>query len=131
MSRLKKIVAAVMAAATVSALSVSAFADYAHPEFSFNLNAHRTAYSSPADKQDNLNYAMANCKEGNIDSTAYMWLSVVDANTYGQVSGEVKATSLNNYRLDYYSGKYSNGSSYRLRGKTEAYGAYVKGKWDP
>lgn len=131
MSKLKKVVAALLATATVGTLSVSAFADYAHPEFDFNLNRFNLGFSKAAVKQDSYNYAMANCKEGNINSTSYILLSVVPSNTTNKVSNEIMVTSLSNYRLDYRAGKYSENSSYRLRGETDEYGAYVSGKWDP
>ncbi len=133
MSKLKKVVVALMAAATVGTLGVSAFAAYAHPEFKFDLDKYGISYSDPAQKQDDLGYAMANCKEGTISSTAYMWLSVETSDMITNVAGDVKATGLNNYMLTYRSGEYGAKKDlyYRLCGQTDAYGVYVKGKWDP
>lgn len=132
MSKLKKVVAALMATTTIASMSITAFAvDYDSPDFKFNLGKRSTTYSAAVSKQDSLNYAMANCREGNIDSTAYIWLSVYSDVVGNRISNEVKATYLNNYRLDYYSGEYWNGRKCKLCGKTDAYGAYVKGNWDP
>lgn len=132
MSKLKKVVATLMATAAIASMSVTAFAvDYDSPDFNFNLGKYGTTYSAAVYKQDDLSYAKANCREGNIDSTAYIWLSVYSDYTGKRISNEVKATSLYNYQLDYYSGEYWNGRKCKLCGKTDAYGAYVKGNWDP
>lgn len=133
MNKLKKIVAVLIAATTISALSISAFAvDYNHPSFDFNLSANNSQHSYLAKKQDNLDNAKANCKAGNIDSKAYVWLSVKNSN-YIQVSNEEKATGANNtiYTMYYYAGQYKEGNYYCLNARTETYGAYVSGKWDP
>lgn len=132
MSKLKKVVAALMATTTIASMSITAFAvDYDSPDFNFNLGKNSTTYSAAVYKQDSLSYAKANCREGNIDSNAYVWLSVYSDVMGTRISNEVKATTLYNYQLDYYSGEYWNRRKCKLCGKTDAYGAYVKGNWDP
>lgn len=132
MSKLKKVVAALMATTAIASMSVTAFAvDYDSPDFSFNLGKRDTTFSAAVYKQDSLDYAMANCREGNIDSNAYVWLSVYSDVMGTRISNEVKANTLYNYRLDYNSGQYWEGRKCKLCGKTDAYGAYVKGNWDP
>lgn len=132
MSKLKKVVAALMATTTIASMSVTAFAvDYDSPDFNFNLGKYSTTFSPAVYKQDSLSYAKANCREGNIDSNAYIRLSVYSDATGKRISNEVKATSLYNYQLDYFSGEYWNRRKCKLCGKTDAYGAYVKGNWDP
>ena len=134
MSKLKKIVAAIMAATTVATLSVGALAvDYEHYTFEFKLGSYKSAFSTSAKKQDDLNYAKANCKEGNLDSSFYVWLSVYnDANDAPnvRVSYYKKATSLENYQLDYSKVMRKDDKCY-LKAETDTYGAQVKGKWDP
>lgn len=132
MSKLKKVIAALMATTTIASMSITAFAvDYNSPDFKFNLGKYNTTFSEVAKKQDDLSYAKANCREGNIDSTAYIWLSVYSDYTGKRISNEAKATSLYNYQLDYYSGQYWNGRKCKLCGKTDTYVAYVNGNWDP
>ncbi len=132
MSKLKKVVAALMATTTMASLSISAFAvDYDSPDFNFNLGKYGTTYSTAVYKQDSLSYAMANCKEGNVDSTSYIRLSVYSDYTGDRISSEEKVKELKNHQLDYFSGEYWNGRKCKLCGKTDAYGAYVKGNWDP
>lgn len=132
MSKLKKVIAALMATTTIASMSITAFAvDYNSPDFKFNLGKYNTTFSEVAKKQDDLSYAKANCREGNIDSNAYIRLSVYSDATGKRISNEVKATSLYNYQLDYYSGQYWNGRKCKLCGKTDTYVAYVNGNWDP
>ena len=132
MSKLKKVVAALMATTTIASMSITAFAvDYDSPDFNFNLGKFDTTYSAAVEKQDSLSYAKANCREGNIDSTAFIRLSVYSDARRERISNEVKATTLYNYQLDYFFDEYWNHRKCKLCGKTDAYGAYVKGNWDP
>lgn len=131
MSKLKKVVAAIMAAATVGTLSISAFAvDYKNTPFDFNLGQYSNSYSTKAQKQDDLGYAMVNCKEGNVDSTAYIWMYVCRYEKGARVSEYVKITELNNHKFNY-TATCSKNQNFQLYGYTGSYGAYVKGKWDP
>ncbi len=130
MGKLKKIVAVLMAAATVSALSVSAFA-YMSPPFEFNLNKKDSEYTGGEIKEDNLSYARVNCTNGNVDETAYIWLMIHNQKRGDCVSYRQKATDLLNYQIDYYDGENGEGLYYMLHGETDSYGAYLKGRWDP
>lgn len=134
MSKLKKIVATLIAATTVATLSVGAMAaNYEHYAFAFKLGSNKSAFSSAAIKQDDLNYAKANCKEGNLDSSFYVWLSVYDEKNDApntRVSYYKKAKSLENYQLDYTKVMRKNYKCY-LKAETDTYGAQVEGKWDP
>lgn len=132
MSKLKKIVATLMATATVASLSVSAFAvDYKHPGFDFDLGKGGSACTKETIKQDSLDYAMVNCKEGNVDNVAHMWMCIYGSHDMRFVTNSINVTTLNNYRFDYNDGTYAEGWYYQLTGSTDTYSAYVKGKWDP
>ena len=126
MSKLKRIVAAVMAAATVSALSVSAFAEYSHPPFDFDIKGSGYSFSTSAVKEDNQDYAMARCKEGNLTDTRYIQLSVyknaIHSNSYC-ISSKTTAYSAgqdaDNYQINYKSGSVpSKDSTVYLCGET-------------
>ncbi len=139
MSKLKKVVAAVMAAATVNALSVSAFAEYSHPPFDFDIKGSSYSFSDSATKEDNQDYAMARCKEGNLTDSRYIQLSVykraihssyycISYKTPAYSAGQIEDNYQINYKSDSVPNKYS---SVYLCGETGQYSAKVSGKWDP
>lgn len=138
MNKLKKVIAAVMAAATVSALSVSAFAvDYNHYEFDLSPKSGSYAFSPAAEKQDNASYAMARCTGGNVTSTRYVNLSIYKKNTYITsycVADPVPVTSVgepeDNYQINYNVTRGSGSTNY-LCASTGYYAASVEGRWDP
>lgn len=141
MSKLKKVVAALIAAATVSALSISVFAEeYSHPPFNFDLKGSNYAFTEDkSPKEDNQDYAMARCKEGNLTNTRYMTFSVykqkIHLSTYC-VSYKTTAYSAgnaeDNYQINYKSTSLpSKGDELYLCGETGQYSAKASGKWDP
>lgn len=140
MSKLKKVVAALMAAATVGALSISVFAEYSHPPFNFDLTGDNYAFTKDAAaKEDNQDYAMARCKEGNLTDTRYMTFSVYNKKSHlssNCVSYKTTAYSAgnieDNYQINYKSSSLpSKGDGLFLCGETGQYSAKASGKWDP
>lgn len=138
MNKLKRIAAVLAVAATVSALSVSAFAvDYKHYEFDLSPKSGSYAFSAAAEKQDNEDKAMALCTGGDVSSTRYVNLSIYKSSSYNTaycIADPVPVTSVggpeDNYEIKYKVTRGAGSKNY-LCASAGYYAASVKGRWDP
>lgn len=140
MCKIKKIVAGLVAATTISALGVSVFAvDYNHYGFDFSIRNNSYQFSNAAEKQDDLNYAKARCKTGSVSTTNPVKLSVYTARIHAPdnlVSEVIYATEASetdtsvNYPI-YYTITRKNGTKNFLCGASVNYEVTIGGTWDP
>ncbi len=138
MNRFKRFVASAIAVASIGAMSISAFAvDYKHYAFDLSPSSGSYAFSASAEKQDNADYAMARCTDGNVTDTRFVNLSVYKSNSYLTVNCVSEPTPVtcvghedDNYKINYNVTRGAGSKNY-LCASTGYYSASVKGRWDP
>lgn len=135
MTKIKKIVTATIAAATVSAIGLTAYAaDYNH-SFYFDLAWHGGhQFSSAAKKQNERDYAQVNVKTGYVSAESFAYLAVYSNNTSvanNCVSESHKVVDLRReFSLEYTTPRGIDSTNY-LCGMAGYNGAEVNGEWEP
>lgn len=132
MKGVKKLVAGIVAAATMA--SVGAVA-YAH-DYDFDLQTYDhgdEAYTEEAAyKTDTYNYAAIYCLDGYLSQETFAYFSVFNSSKTTMLTNEVKATDCNNSRnTATYKSIPSRTEKIYLRSRTGYYGTRVKGYWIP
>lgn len=138
MASIKKIIAVVAAAVTVSALGVVAFAgtdEYTQNVFDFRL-AGRGQYmwSNVAEKEDNEDYAVVYTTGGYVSSENPVYMSVHKSKSLSssdRLSGSITVTSTSDrYEIDYTTIR--GAGSYNYLYVSSGYNAaQIKGYWLP
>lgn len=138
MASIKKIIAVVAAAATVSALGVVAFAgtdEYTQNDFDFKL-AGRGQYmwTAKAEKEDNEDYAVVYTTGGYVSSENPVYMSVHKSKSLSssdRLSGSITVTSPSDrYEIDYTTIR--GAGSYNYLYVSSGYNAaQIKGYWLP
>lgn len=135
MNKLKKIAAALAAAATVSALGVGAFAAYTDNYFFFDLNGKGdSTWSAKAEKEDNEDYAKLYTTGGYVSSSSPIYVSIYKEKSLtssNQLSKSITITSpKDEYTLTYTTPR-GIGSYCYLHANCGYNGAEVTGYWRP
>ncbi len=136
MRKLKNVIAAAMAAVSISSVAVtaSAYSDY---KFSFNLKSTTGDWASPVagrEKEDNENFARLHADGGYFNNSAYIEVTLYKAqSTYSsnRISGSGRLTSPIQTLDVYYNVTRGAGSKSYLYGVTGVEKAEVSGTWNP
>lgn len=138
MASIKKIIAVVAAAATVSALGVEAFAgtdEYTKNDFDFKL-AGRGQYmwTDKAEKEDNEDYAVVYTTGGYVSSENPVYMSIhksTSLSSSDRLSGSITVTSPSDrYEIDYTTIRGAGSHNY-LYVSSGYNAAQIKGYWLP
>lgn len=132
MNKIKRIFASLMAAATVGAVSISAFA--ADTEYYFNFKTYDYGgedSESAVMKQNQKQYATIKVRGGYVSDTAFAYLSV-HANENGNCVSERKKVTIthDDITLDYTTTR-GNGSYNFLKASSGYHGIQLSGYWIP
>lgn len=135
MTKIKKIVTATIAAATVSAIGLTAYAaDYNH-SFYFKLAWHGGHQFSPsAVKQNELNYARVNAHTGSVTEENFVSFAVFSDNTSVGKNCVSESYRIEDLRREFslrYTTERGKGTYNYLCGFAGYNGATVNGKWEP
>ncbi len=138
MTKIKKLAASILAAASISAMGITSFAaakttSYEDVPYSFNLSPWNATFTSVGTKEDSSvnNYAKVYTEDGNLSNNVYAQFDIFDYNDADLISNTVKATSNNSsYRLDYTEAR-GEGSLNVLRATAGRYSVYSSGYWRP
>lgn len=133
MTKLKTIVATLVATATVSAVGITASAAYSNPPYSFNIGYNSGNWSNAATKEDNTNIVDVHTTGGTVCGQMPMYVT-----TYSLRNLNNKYRETNTGMLDsnddtailYYEGSHSKGSTHYLRGETGNYSITASGYWN-
>lgn len=132
MKKIKTIVASVMAAATVSAMGITASA-YANPGFDFNIGYNSGNWAS-AVKEDTLNTAGVHTTGGTVSAQQPMSVTVysttVANNTYRMTNTKTLTSNKDDCTLTYEKSA-NKDTTYYLRGESGRYSLTAKGYWNP
>lgn len=142
MTKIKKLIVAVAAVATIGALGIGAYAAdesmrqarYINWEFEFDFSQEDVILSPEAVKEDYESYARVHNQSGNIGSNMGVYYTVYTSSGETALSETVRATnSTGTYDLDY-TLPCTYGSNVRLQG--EGSGSYIRniyisGYWNP
>ncbi len=132
MNKLKRIVASVMAAATVSAMGITASA-YSYPPFKFSLGYNSGDFAA-AVKEDTLQTAGVHTTGGTVSAQKPMSVTVystdVANNTYRMTDTKSLTSNSDNCTLTYEITANKN-TTYYLRGESGRYSLTASGTWNP
>lgn len=136
MKKIKNVIAAALAALTVSSVALTASA-YSNYEFTFNLSSISGGWAKPIagrEKEDNANYARLKSTGGYFYNGAYIEVTLYKAqstaSTY-RISGSGRLTSPIQTVDVYYNVTRGAGSKSYLYGVTGVEKAEVAGTWNP
>lgn len=140
MTKIKKIAASILAAASISAMGITSFAattatatDYKDVYYSFSLSPWKSQFISQGVKQDSsgTNYAKVYTEDGNLSDNVYVQFDIFDGYDGNLISETVKATRNNSsYSIDYTESRGENSISV-LRATAGRYSVYSTGYWRP
>lgn len=136
MLKLKRVVASLLATATVSALSIGALAvDYKHWEFDLSPSKGSYQFSGRAEKQDNEDSALIHCESGSVSSARSLTVAVYKAKTFTTsncISTPIAVSDANDkqYYIDYTVDRGAGSINY-LCASAGYYSAKITGHWDP
>lgn len=139
MTKIKKIAASILAAASISAMGITSYAataqttSYKDVDYSFSLSPWKSTFTSVGAKEDSSanNYAKVYTEDGNLSNNVYAQFDIFDYADADLISNTVKATSNNSsYRLDY-TKALGEGSLNVLRATAGRYSVYSTGYWHP
>lgn len=138
--KLKKIIAAMAAAATVSAMGVTAFAAVNDTgSFYFYLNSYESDMSSPVNKSSNASYAKVNVNSSGSITTGHVTLDVCKSGESNITTNTIKVypNGSTKVRTDgtevfYKNGKGGTDDDYYLYAMYGYNGtAEIQGTWEP
>lgn len=135
MTKTKKIIASAIAVACMGTMSMSAFADtYTKRPVKFNLSSNSYAWSSGAEKEDDLDYATLYTEGGYVSTSKPIHVTIYktpNKSNVNRVSETVKVTSPSDkYRINYTTHR-GTGSYNYLLAETGYYSAEISGYWYP
>lgn len=130
--KIKTIVASVMAAATVSAMGITASA-YSNPDFDFEIGYNSGDWDA-AVKEDTLQTAGVHTNGGTVSAQKPMSVTIYSSqvanNTYRMSNSKTLTSNSDNCTLTYE--KTANkDTTYYLRGESGRYSLTATGYWNP
>lgn len=133
MNKLKRIIVALAATATVSTVGISASAN-SNPTYDFNIGYNNGCWSKGATKEDNYNMVDVQTTGGTVCGQMPMYVTTY---SYPNTSNRYRKTNTDMLKSNddscilYYEGSYQKGDTYYLRGESGYYSMTAKGYWNP
>lgn len=136
MNKPKKIISAVVIAATIGTLSVGAYAAGGSPyNFFFDLEGKGDEDWSPVvEKNNNKTYAEVYVQNGYVSDSYPMYITINKEPGYGSdniLSSTIMVNQTNTYYSIQYTTPRGQGSSCCLHGRCGYYGSEAAGNWTP
>lgn len=136
MTKIKKFAAAIVAAVSIGAIGVGAYAasDQLPDYYSFTFKGYGGAEFSPGEEKDNNeDYALVDIENGYLSSTAYVYLAVFKAQTAtSAITNSYLATKVGGDRIKLnYTQQRGAGSINYLGATGSYYGSQLSGHWQP